>query len=138
MRQLVAESGLSDAIEVDSAGTGDWHVGESPDRRSVAAARARGIRVEGRARQFRPGDWARFDYVLAMDASNLQNLRSIAPAGGVEGKLFLLRSFDPAAEAGDEVPDPYFGSDGFDLVIDLCHRACSGLLAHIRREHGLA
>ncbi len=137
MRDLVARAGLSEDIEIDSAGTGDWHAGQPPDPRSIAAARARGIKMVGRARQFTDVDWERFDYVLAMDRSNFDNLRAMRPLGDNGKKLRLLRSFDPASPAGASVPDPYYSSDGFDEVIDLCIAACEPLLEHIRREHGL-
>jgi len=137
MRDLVGRAGLSEHIEVDSAGTGDWHAGQPPDARSVAAARARGIKVGGRARQFTDEDWERFDYVLAVDRSNFDNLRAMLPKGDTGNKLRLLRSFGPASPSGASVPDPYYSSDGFDEVIDLCIAACGPLLEHIRREHEL-
>jgi protein-tyrosine phosphatase len=137
MRDLVERAGLSGSIEVDSAGTGDWHVGDSPDPRSTAAAKRRGIVLAGRARQFEREDWDRFDYVLAMDRSNFQALRSGTPRGVADKKLALLRSFDPASPPDSDVPDPYYTRDGFDEVIDLCIAACMPLLEHIRREHGL-
>jgi protein-tyrosine phosphatase len=137
MRDLVARAGLSSKIEVDSAGTGDWHVGHAPDARSVAAAKRRGILVGGRARHFDPGDFARFDHVIAMDQSNYADLLRFAPSGIAEQKLRLLRSFDPASPPGASVPDPYYTTDGFDEVIDLCVAACEGLLEHVRETHGL-
>jgi protein-tyrosine phosphatase len=136
-RHLVEAAGLGGAIEIDSAGTGGYHVGDRPDPRSRAAAQRRGIRVDGCARQFVRADFDRFDYVLAMDGSNLEALRALRPKS-CRGKLALLRSFDAAAPENSFVPDPYYGGDsGFDEVIDQCLRACEGLLAHIRREHGL-
>jgi protein-tyrosine phosphatase len=138
MRHLVDRAGLSRKIEVDSAGTAAYHAGESPDRRSRAAARARGIDVSGRARQFTRRDWDRFDHVLAMDGENYRDLRAVAPPGVAEQKLRMLRSFDPASGPKDPVPDPYYGGkSGFDDVLDLCEAACRGLLDHLRREHGL-
>jgi len=137
MRGLVVSAGLSDRIELDSAGTGDWHVGHPPDHRSVAAGKRRGIMVEGRARQFARGDFERFDYVLAMDASNYDDLAAMAPDDQARRKLHLLRSFDPASPSGASVPDPYYTTDGFDEVIDLCTAACEQLLAHVRRTHGV-
>jgi protein-tyrosine phosphatase len=137
MRHLVKQEGLGHRIEVDSAGTGDWHVGDSPDPRSTAAAKRRGIVLTGRARQFERKDWDRFDYVLAMDRSNFQALRSGAPRDVADKKLALLRSFDPASPPDSDVPDPYYTHDGFDEVIDLCIAACGSLLEHVRREHGL-
>lgn len=138
MRDLVERAGLAGEIEVDSAGTGDWHIGQSPDPRSVAAARRRGIMVTGRARQFTSSDWETFDLVIAMDRSNYRELASSAPEGVVEKKLALLRSFDPASPLDADVPDPYYTHDGFDEVIDLCIAACKPLLEHIRRVHELS
>lgn len=136
-RHLVRQAGLEEKIEIDSAGTGGYHVGERPDPRSRAAAERRGIQVDGCARKFAPADFQRFDYVLAMDGANLEALQAMRPASG-RATLSLLRAFDPAAPAGSFVPDPYYGGDsGFDEVIDQCLRACKGLLAHIRQEHGL-
>src|SRR5260221_4211906 len=137
MRDLVERAGLSDRIEVDSAGTGDWHAGHPPDARSAAAALRRGIRLQGCARQFERSDWERFDYVLAMDRSNYEQLSASAPPSAPGAKVRLLRSFDPASPHGASVPDPYYSSDGFDEVIDLCIAACSPLLLHIREQHGL-
>jgi protein-tyrosine phosphatase len=138
MRHLVRQAGLGDQIEVDSAGTCAYHVGEAPDPRARAAAQSRGIRVAGSARKFARGDWRRFDYVLAMDGENYRDLLSSAPTDAPGRQLFMLRSFDPDAEPDASVPDPYYGGErGFDVVLDQCEKACRGLLAHIRREHGL-
>lgn len=136
MRKLVKEAGLERHFEIDSAGTGDWHVGHPPDARSAAAGRKRGIELAGRARQFQESDWDRFDYVLAMDQSNYENLLRDAPERA-RAKLSLLRSFDPGAPEGASVPDPYYTTDGFDEVIDLCLVACQELLTHVRETHGL-
>jgi protein-tyrosine phosphatase len=139
MRHLVAEAALSDRVVIDSAGTGDWHVGETRDKRSLEVGRRRGIPLSGRARHFQEADFARFDYVLAMDRQNHANLLRLAPDAEARAKVHLLRSFDPAVQRGDdEVPDPYFGgAEGFDRVFDICLDACRGLLAHLRRHHGL-
>ena len=137
MKDLVAREGLSDAIRIESAGTGDWHVGAPPDPRSVAAAKRRGITLGGRARHFDVEDWLRFDYVLAMDRANYDELRKTAPPGMEEMKLRLLRSFDPKSPPGSSVPDPYYTADGFDEVIDLCLAACAAFLEHVRSVHGL-
>jgi protein-tyrosine phosphatase len=139
MRHLVKEAALGDRVIIDSAGTGDWHVGEPRDRRSSEVGRRRGIPLAGRARQFVPADFARFEYVLAMDRQNLATLQRLAPDGAARDKVRLLRSFDPTViEGDDEVPDPYFGgAEGFDQVFDICLGACQGLLDHLRRTHGL-
>jgi protein-tyrosine phosphatase len=134
MRHLLAEEGLEDAIELDSAGTGGWHAGDPPDRRATAAARARGIALDGAARQVRPTDFEDFDLILAADRENLEDLRAIAPPG-TEGKVRLLREFDPGCEGAPDldVPDPYYGGErGFEDVLDLVEAACRGLLARVR------
>jgi protein-tyrosine phosphatase len=138
MRHLVAAAGLQDEILIDSAGTGDWHVGEPRDRRSSAVGQRRGIPLSGLARNFVAADFDRFDLVLAMDRQNDENLRKLAPNAEARAKVRLLRSFDPAVKNGDdEVPDPYFGGpEGFDQVFDICLAACTGLLAHLRKTHG--
>src|SRR5438093_5959558 len=91
MRQLVEQAGLSGEVEVDSAGTGAWHEGEPPDPRSTAAGRRRGFALGGRARQFVTEDWKRFDYVLAMDRSNYEDLTAMLPSRALAGKLRLFR-----------------------------------------------
>jgi protein-tyrosine phosphatase len=136
MRDVVRRAGFSGSIEVDSAGTGDWHVGEPADPRSISAAKRRGIELTGRARQFQSRDWETFDYVIAMDRSNYDILLESAPDERAEKKLSLLRSFDPASPSNSDVPDPYYTRDGFDEVIDLCVAACGPLLEHLRRTHG--
>lgn len=141
MLQLVEQAGLSGRIEIDSAGTGGYHIGEQADPRSRAEARRRGVDLPSQARMFLPSDFARFDYVVAMDRRNLGDLLAMASDAQQEAKLHLLRSFDPAsAKAGDlDVPDPYFGDgdQGFARVFDICHAGCVGLLAQIRQRHGL-
>ena len=134
MRRLVAERGLEGRVEIDSAGTGDWHVGHPPDERATEAAARRGTVLEGAARQVTPEDFSRFDLVLAMDASNLGNLRRLAPDAASAAKVRLLREFDPrSAGASDlDVPDPYYGGDdGFEIVLDQVEAACRGLLDEV-------
>jgi protein-tyrosine phosphatase len=140
MRTLVVEAGLQDEIELDSAGTGAWHVGEPPDARATTAARARGIVLDGAARQVRAADFERFDLILAMDGSNLHALRQLAPDVGTREKVRLLREFDPAsADLSDlDVPDPYYDSQrGFEIVLDQVQAACEGLLAQVRSSETL-
>lgn len=137
MRRFVDDAGLSGHFEVDSAGTGSWHVGEPPDSRSISAGKRRGFALSGRSRQFLPEDWDRFDYVLAMDRSNYDMLAEQVPEDQ-RGKLRLIRSFDSASPKGASVPDPYYSTDGFDEVIDLCEAACRGLLEHIQNTHALS
>ena len=130
LRHLLAEQGRDDVV-VESAGTGSWHIGSPPDRRSAAAARSRGIVLEGAARQVTGADFADYDLIVAMDRENLRDLRRLAPDDAARAKVRLLREFDPEAVAsGDlDVPDPYYGGpDGFEHVLDVVERACRGLL----------
>lgn len=135
MRKLVAEAGLPERIELDSAGTGGWHVGEPPDARATEAALRRGIELEGGARQVRVEDFERFDLILAMDSSNKHTLRQLAPDEFARAKVRLLREFDPASADMDDldVPDPYYDSQrGFEIVLDQVKAACEGLLEQVR------
>ena len=126
MRGLIREAGLDDEIEVDSAGTGSWHVGEPPDDRASAAAARRGITLAGTARQIAPSDFTHFDLVLAVDDENLRRLRRAAPPG-TSARLRLLDDVD--------VPDPYYGGpDGFDAVLDQVDTACRRLLDELRQD----
>ena len=135
-RALVEGHGLADAVSVDSAGLGAWHVGEAPDGRAQAAARRRGIDLgRQRARQARAADFRRFDYVIAMDEGHRSGLARLCPPGE-ERRIRMFLEFAPGA-GRREVPDPYYGADdGFELVLDLVEAASRGLLAHIR-EHDL-
>lgn len=135
MRRLVQRAGLAERIELDSAGTGAWHVGESPDPRARAAARSRGIALDCAARQVEPEDFERFDLIVAMDRSNVANLQRIATDAEGREKIRLLREFDPdsGGEADLDVPDPYYeGTRGFEIVLDQVEAACEGLLAYVR------
>ena len=136
MRGLVREAGLEDEFEIDSAGTGSWHAGDPPDRRATAAAKARGVTLEGAARQVRPRDFEHYDLLLAMDRENLRELRTFSADGDAAGKARLLREFDPASAGAPDldVPDPYYGGpDGFEKVLDQVEAACRGLLEELRR-----
>jgi len=133
-RQLVAREKLEQKILVDSAGTGDWHIGKAPDSRTVAAAHQRGYDLSIlRARQVNTKDFAEFDYVLAMDKSNLLDLQRMKPST-YTGHLGLFLEFGVRGDY-HEVPDPYYGgNDGFELVLDLVEDAAQGLLNHIRNK----
>lgn len=134
-RHVVTQAGLLEHVEIDSAGTHAYHVGEPPDRRAQAAARRRGIDLSAlRGRQAQPVDIQRFDYVLAMDEENYQNLLAICPPG-LEHKLRLFLEFAPGRPER-EVPDPYFGGEaGFDRVLDMIEDASRGLLADLRDRY---
>ena len=135
MRHVLREEGLEDRLEIDSAGTGGWHVGAPPDERATAAARDRSIVLEGSARKFAAGDWDEFDLILAMDEDNRRDLLAVAPDDDARAKVRMLREFDPASDgAGDlDVPDPYYGGDeGFEHVLDLVEAATRGLIDDLR------
>ena len=133
MRSLVREAGLEDEIEIDSAGTGGWHIGDPPDARATAAAKARGLTLEGGARQVRAEDFEHYDILLAADRENVRELLAIAPSEKAANKVRLLREYDPASSGDLDVPDPYYGGDdGFEEVLDLVEAACRGLLAEVR------
>ncbi|MEK8018900.1 MAG: low molecular weight protein-tyrosine-phosphatase [Candidatus Parabeggiatoa sp.] len=132
--QLVQQAGLSEQIQIDSAGTHDYNIGNPPDLRSQEAAHQRGIDLSKlRARQVKVADLVEFDYVLAMDKYNYQILDSICPLEH-EHKLHLLLDFAPELNT-QEVPDPYKGGDnGFEQVLNLIETACNGLLNEIREQ----
>ena len=136
MRHQVDAAGLAEHIAIDSAGTGDWHVGEPPDTRAQAAARTRGYDLSAlRARQVSAADFERFDLLLAMDEANLAELRRRCPPQ-YRDKVRLLMEF-AAGAAETEVADPYFGgAQGFEQVLDQVERACAGLLWALRSRTG--
>ena len=139
-RVLIAElakAGLTGTVVVDSAGTGDWHLGEAMDSRASAELSRRGHDGSGHeARQIQPTWLARYDLLLAMDQANLANLRQLANGdSGLGSRMRLMRSFDPAAPDGAEVPDPYYGSPAdYAEVFDLVEAAAKGLASQLAAE----
>ena len=134
LRCLIKNNNLGDKVEVDSAGTHGYHVGEAPDARTQRAALVRGYNLSQlRARKVARQDIDYFDLILAMDKSNLDNLRRMAPPEAHDRiKLFMeyARNFDD-----DEVPDPYYGlGHGFDLVLDMVEDAAQGLVEEIKKK----
>lgn len=130
MRALVRAEKLDAQFELDSAGTGGWHAGELPDERSRAAAHKRGYVLDHRARQFVAADFDRFDLIVCMDRDNVANVQRLARGRATPVKL--LREWEPGEHPPD-VPDPYGGGgDDFDLVLDICERACHALLDDLR------
>jgi protein-tyrosine phosphatase len=136
-RSVVARAGLLEKIEIDSAGTHAYHIGEPPDARATLAARRRGIDLSAlRGRKAVRMDIERFDYILAMDEENYQNLMAICPPG-LETKVQLFLDYAPNRPER-EVPDPYFGGDaGFERVLDMIEEASEGLLAQLRKRYEL-
>ncbi len=135
--KLLEEAGLTGVVEVDSAGTYAYRAGNPSDSRAIAAAAKRGYDLmRHRARRLSASDFEKFDYILAMDYENLQDMQAIATPG-TEGKLRLFMDF-ARIPGQPEVPDPYYGcGGGFERVLDLVEDAARGLLAHIRGQHGL-
>ncbi|HEY0962746.1 MAG TPA: low molecular weight protein-tyrosine-phosphatase [Pseudomonadales bacterium] len=136
LRHQIAAAGLEDYIEVDSAGTGDWHCGDPPDPRTLRAAAKRAYDLSPlRARQVNARDFEDFDYIFAMDRQNLAALRELAPRG-TDHKVALF--LEHGSTGHDEVPDPYYrGHDDFELVLDLAEKASAALLSELRARHAL-
>ena len=132
-RQRVQDAGLADRIVIDSAGTGDYHLGSPPDERASEAAARRGYDLSAlRARQVNRRDFAEFDYVLAMDEENVRMLKRLAPAEHAH-KVKLVTEF--SSRPTRAVPDPYAGGpEGFELVLDLVEDAAQGLLREVRKR----
>lgn len=131
----VIQKGLADRISVDSAGTGDWHIGRAPDSRAQAAALQHGLDISSlRARLVTVQDFQEFDYILAMDEQNLSDLQKMCP-GDFQGHLGLFLTF--GSHGINEVPDPYYGDENsFDYVYTLVESASENLLTHICQQKG--
>ncbi|MEI2299006.1 low molecular weight protein-tyrosine-phosphatase [Ensifer sp. MJa1] len=127
LRELAAQKGLASALLIDSAGTGAWHVGDPPDRRSIAVARRHGIDISAlRGRQVGALDFAAFDLILGMDESNVAALTRIAPSGTAD-KVHLFLSY--ATGRSQNVPDPYYeGPEAFEALYQMLEAGCSSLL----------
>lgn len=134
-RNLLQREGLEAVIEIDSAGTHGYHIGEPPDRRAQEAAARRGIDLSDlRARRVETGDFSYYDYVLAMDQENYHSLSRMCPPG-FKRRLMLFMDFAPNLRTR-EVPDPYYGAAaGFERVVDMVEAAADGLLADIRSRY---
>ncbi|MDC0302647.1 low molecular weight phosphotyrosine protein phosphatase [bacterium] len=133
-RHVVNESGLSDQIECDSAGTIGIHSGNRPDARMSETIRRRGYEVAGHARQFAPRDFEIFDLILTMDNENFQNVIKLATTEEERAKVRKFTDFCSQHDPG-EVPDPYYGGNaGFELVADLIEDGAKGLLTHLKKE----
>lgn len=131
LRHKLREAGLADQVEVASAGTGDWHVGKAPDKRSQAAAKLRGYDLSAqRAQQVTRADFTTYDLILAMDNSNLRHLKALQPAKGKAELDLFLRRYQSEI---DEVPDPYYdGDQGFEQVLDLIESASDLLVIELK------
>ena len=137
LKARLDERGLTGEVEVDSAGTGAYHVGEVPDRRMTRAAAARGYTLDGAARQVTEEDFARFDLIVAMDESNLADLQAIGPPPERRrAELRLFSDFLPPGSPRD-VPDPYYGgAAGFERVLDLVEEGTEAILDWVLEQRG--
>lgn len=132
-RHLVESEGLDDTIEIDSAGTGAWHVGEEPDPRSQEVAARNGVSLDGqRARRVENSDFDHYDWIVAMDSENEGDLQRMQPDES-RSRVVRLRDFDP--DGTGDVPDPYYGGpQGFDLVYRMVERSGRAFLDHLQDE----
>jgi len=133
-RKKIKERGLEDVYEVDSCGTAAYHIGQQPDGRSVQNASQNGVKLEHQARQFSVDDFENFDYILAMDKSNLRDIQSLeVDRKGYE--LVLMRNYDVQG-INQDVPDPYYGGEnGFQEVFEILDRSTTALLNHIVKQN---
>ncbi len=140
LRQALERAGISDRVEVDSSGTGDWHLGHPMDRRAAAALAGAGYDGSShRAQQFTEDWYDRHDLILAMDESNFRDVSALAPdAETAKDRVRMFRDFDPRADYGDrEVPDPYYGGDdGFTHVLRIVERTSEGLADALSKHLG--
>lgn len=136
-KHKVNKRGWSKYFYADSCGTSNYHIGDPPDRRTMANARKNGIEINHRGRQLSRDDFNRFDYILAMDKENYADITALARGLSLNDKLFLMRHFDPQA-SGTEVPDPYYGNEeGFQQVFDILDRSLEGFLDYLAVKHSL-
>lgn len=133
-KHLVQLAGLEAEFHIESAGMGEWHVGELADPRSRRTAQARGIRLTDTAQQFKRSDFERFDVLIAVDEDNADALRRLAPTPRERAKVRLLREFDPEADGDLDVPDPYYGGmPEFERVYEMVERSSRDLLHWLTR-----
>lgn len=135
-RKHVEAAGLSHRFDIDSAGTGGWHAGEPAHPETRATARRHGLEITHRARVFTAKDFERFDWILALDTDNRRAILELAPDDAARAKVHMLRAFEADAEVDAIVPDPYYNGR-FELVVEICERACGALLSRIRTAHAL-
>ena len=133
MKSIVRENKDADRFELDSAGTGNYHIGELPDQRMRIHARQRGYDLTHRCRQVRESDFDNYDLIVAMDESNKRNLKVMAPTPEAEQKIVMMADYVDSSFHYDHIPDPYYeGAQGFELVLDLLENACLNLYAALK------
>ncbi|EPG72765.1 low molecular weight phosphotyrosine protein phosphatase [Leptospira fainei serovar Hurstbridge str. BUT 6] len=136
-QDLVQRRGIERLFEIDSCGTSQYHIGELPDLRTRQTARKRGIELTHRARQFKKSDFEDFDFVLAMDRSNLRDLLSLTSGEEERKKVHLFRKFQKGEVKDHEVPDPYYGTlKDFEEVLNIVSEASEGFLEFILNKNG--
>ena len=134
---IAKEEGLSSSFKSDSCGTGGYHVGADPDPRSQEIAKRKGVPMDHKARKFSTADYDNFDYILAMDDQNYQDI--VAATGHEHPGLYLMRDFDELAGEDKDVPDPYYGGrEGFTRVYDMLERSNRAFIAHLKVKHQLS
>jgi protein-tyrosine phosphatase len=134
-KDKVSKAGLSGFIDADSCGTSNYHIGGRPDPRTIANAQRNGVSIDHCGRQLTAKDLSHFDYILAMDNSNMKNIMKLDGAVQFSHKISLMREFDSQAKGAD-VPDPYFGGEGgFQEVFVMLDRTMENFLDHIRQTH---
>lgn len=133
------EAGLADRIYIESAGCGDWHVGEQPDPRMQEVADAKGIAMPSRAQKLSVDDLQRFDYVIGMDEANMAHMERLARGMSARrATLVKMREFDPEVAGAPDVDDPYTGGmEGFEHVYGILHRSMKAFLGHLQQNHKL-
>ena len=135
MSRIVEEAGEKERFEIDSAGTGGWHVGELPDKRMRVHAFQRGYNLTHHCRQVSESDFEDFDIIVAMDENNRRNLMRLAPTPEAQKKIVMMADFADASFHYDHVPDPYYeGAEGFELVLDLLENACQRLFDELTKK----
>ena len=142
MVKKIHEQNLQDIIHIDSAGTAAYHVGEMADTRSQEHAKQRGYSIQSRARQFTQEDLDKFDYVIAMDRSNQNNILHLCRSEAQRNKIYLFRDFEGEGKNlhhKNDVPDPYYGGSlGFETVLDICEICSDGLIDFIKQQRSIS
>ena len=133
MKAIVEENNCNNLFEIDSAGTGNYHIGELPDKRMRIHAHQRGYDLVHRCRQVKESDFEYFDLIVAMDESNKRNLMSLAPTPEAQKKIIMMADFLDPSFHYDYIPDPYYeGSEGFELVLDMLESGCRNLFNKLK------
>lgn len=131
----VQNSGLQEFFQADSCGTSNYHIGDLPDPRSYENAKSNGVTIDHKGRQLTYEDLLKFDYILAMDSSNMMDIQSLAQGHPDEGEIRLMRDFDPTVSHPADVPDPYYGgANGFQDVFDILDRSTMNFLHSLQQK----